>query len=174
MAVCVCAHLYHTVLLTLCRILSCSQCCHEYLSSTSCCHSATLSRILMARRPLHRNVVIKIHQIELRYASRNQESTTCSLAGVHLTCILHTCARQIDRQTDRQAGRQADRQTASQAGRQADKQTDTHTHTDRHTDGHTDRHTDRHTNTHTHTRQEMIHHRISWVLNPVHAQPNQS
>ena len=29
-------------------------------------------------------------------------------------------------------------------------------------------------NTNTHTRQEMIHHRISWELNPVHAQPNQS
>ena len=150
MAVCVCAHLYHTVLLTLCRILSCSQCCHEYLSSTSCCHSATLSRILMARRPLHRNVVIKIHQIELRYASRNQESTTCSLAGVHLTCILHTCARQIDRQTDRQAGRQAGRQTASQAGRQADKQTDTHTHRQAHRRAHRQAHRQTHKHTHTH------------------------
>ena len=50
------ARLCHAVLLTLCRILSCSQCCREYLSSTSCCHSATLSHIpLLARGPLHRN-----------------------------------------------------------------------------------------------------------------------
>ena len=55
--------------------------------------------------------------------------------------------------------------------------THTHTHARAHTRAHTHArtHTRTHTHTHTHTLdKKLIHHRISWELNPIHAKPNKT